>query len=155
MENMREKQGELLRRWNNGVRLMNVGHYKAAKYYRRLHLILGIQVIILTTFVGTSFSFITELATSSYLRGLISVLSVVAAILAGLQTFLKFAESADKHHSAGVKYGELRREIQELIAFRLDDVDKVKDSIEIIRRKWDLLEPEAPTLPDRFLKEKN
>ena len=153
MEKVIEKQEDLLKRWTNGIRLMNVGHYQAAKYYRRLHLILGIPVIILTTFIGTSLTFMTVSTQKSYLGALISSLSIVAAILAGLQTFLRFAEHAQRHHVAAVKYGELRREIQELLSFRLEDVDEIKESMEKIRRKWDLLEPEAHTLPDRFLKE--
>ena len=77
---------------------------------------LGIPVVILTTIVGTTvFSSIASSSTNSIILLVVAgLLSVVAAVFSSLNTFLNYGELAERHRNASVKYGNLRREIEEL-----------------------------------------
>src|SRR5207248_3345936 len=44
------------------------------------------------------------------------IASVVAAVLAALQTFLGLSDRAEKHRLAGAKYGALGRQLEELLS---------------------------------------
>jgi hypothetical protein len=44
------------------------------------------------------------------------MVSVLAAVLASLQTFLRFGERAEKHRTAAEAWADLRRDMEEMIA---------------------------------------
>jgi hypothetical protein len=70
--------------------------------------------------------------------------SVVAAILAGLQTFLGLQDRAEKHRLAGAKYGAIGRELEELLAFPETQLDA---HVTEIRQRLDALALESPNVP--------
>lgn len=60
---------ELLREWPLRVYRMQMAHYDAAIHFERLHLLLGIPVIVLSTVVGTAiFASLQTLNSLSILR---------------------------------------------------------------------------------------
>lgn len=65
-------------------------HYNARDRYRRRHTRLGVAVVVITSIMGTSvFASLSENALLGA-RIITGVLVVVAAVLAGLQTFFNF-----------------------------------------------------------------
>jgi hypothetical protein len=67
----------------------------------RLNYLLGVPVVVLTTFVGTSVFATLQEDVNTSLRILVGAVSVFAAVLASLQTFLRYPERAEKHRIAG------------------------------------------------------
>ena len=77
--------------WYERVVATQKGHYYAADHYGRLNYWLGIPVMVLTTIVGTSVFASLQEKPEPWLLILIGFASVLAAVLASLQTFLGFA----------------------------------------------------------------
>ena len=92
---------ELIGHWRLRVHRMQIAHYDSEAYFGRLHLYLGLPVIALSTIVGTSvFASLQESTQKdSRLQITIGLLSVAAAVLSGLQTFLGYAERAEKQRA--------------------------------------------------------
>lgn len=125
----------------------------AAKYYGRLNVWLGVPVVVITSVAGsTIFATSGDPATKpvQYAAGAISLL---ATVLASLQTFLAFGDRAEKHKNAATRYGELRTEIQVLLSTELDQTLELDKRIESIRQRWARVDREAPTLPQRIYAE--
>jgi len=141
---------EMIQEWQVGVRIFHAGHSKAAAHYSRMHRWLGIPVIILTAVVGTTAFATLESATSLLIQILVGMLSVSASVLAGVQTFLNFAERSDRHRAAALKYGALRRQIEVALATGPGENTTLRDFTEAFRGEWDTADKEAPVLPQRF-----
>jgi hypothetical protein len=89
-----------------------------------------------------------------HMQILIGVISVLATILASLQTFFNYSDLSEKHNLVAIKYGSLRREIDEyLISHKSNDA--LKSLFQSIRPRWDQIDQEAPALPDRIFRRGN
>lgn len=153
---------ELLRDWSARAGSSSAGHYATAGRLSRGNLMLGIPVVVLTTFVGTSVFATLQDEVDTSLKIFVGVVSVTAAVLASLQTFLRFGERAEKHRVAGESWASLRREIDEMLALHptylaargdpksyLDDLRKRMNEIGSVspalpNREWQLLTEELP-----------
>jgi hypothetical protein len=94
---------QLLREWRRRLRWNCAIHYEAAKPLLRGNVLLGIPVVIFTTLAGlTVFA---SIGTSLYpwWKVAVGIVSIAAAALASLQTFLKLAERAETHRSTAVR----------------------------------------------------
>src|SRR4051812_10567533 len=98
-------------------------HYLAAEINGRKNRWLGIPVTALTAVVATSiFGTLSQKETIIWLSILTGGLSVVAAILSSLQTFLRYSEIAQDHRIAAVAYESMRRSLDLfLLKYRLSD----------------------------------
>jgi len=135
--------------WLKRAREALFSHYTAAEKYDRLNRRLGIPVLILTTIVGTSVFASLQQKVDPILQILVGLISVAAAILAGLQTFLGFAERAERHRMTAARYSALRREIEFLLA-----VENTKfhdpEHLDALRVKIDKLGEEAPSITSKI-----
>jgi hypothetical protein len=139
------KPNAVLGEWYDRVCVTQIGHYASAQHYSRLHYWLGIPVMVLSTVVGTSvFATLQQQQLDPILRITVGLLSVVAAVLASLQTFLGFSERAERHRVAGAKYGAVGRELQACLASTQDEVDPCTAQI---RERLDALAQESPNVP--------
>lgn len=149
---MRLEPEDLLVDWLRRIRKAQLAHIKTAVYFERVNLWLGVPVVILTTLVGTSvFASLQKEATTS-IRIAAGVASVLAAIMAGLHTFLRYSERAERHRISGGKYGTLRREIEQKLAFPPSNSDELRSYVDSLRERWDKLTEECPTAPNRIWK---
>src|SRR5919197_2648456 len=108
----------LLKDWRQRMAAASEAHYKLASGLRRKNLMLGIPVVICSSVVGTSlFATLTDpkAAIPPTFKIAIGSISLVAAILAALQTFLRFGERAEKHVVAADWYAAVRRDIDQLL----------------------------------------
>ena len=151
------EQLALLRRWQRGTRVLQVAHILAANHSHRLNRLLGILVVMLTTIVGTSIFASIQLQTTIYAKIAVGLLSLAAAVLSSLQLFLRYDDMADSHKDAFARYGELRRELEQYIAFSPNNLNDLSTSIERLRTRWDSTDKESPPLPqnlhDRAIKQ--
>src|SRR3954465_14441285 len=91
----------LLQDWHNRAAAAQHAHYMLAHRLRRRNLGLGIPAVVFSTVVGTSlFASLTQEHVNISVRIIIGCVSVLAAVAAALQTFLRFAERAAQHVTA-------------------------------------------------------
>jgi hypothetical protein len=141
----------MLKDWLTGIRILTIGHYKAAKKFEEHHRYLGMPVIILSAVVGTAIFASIEGNPHWLVQGFVGLLSLSAAILSSLQTFLGYAQLAEKHKAAAVRYSQLRRELDAFCSYP-PPREEHKAFIADFRMRWDMLEEEAPTIPHKVYK---
>lgn len=146
-----EYEKVMLDGWLTGVRVLTVGHYAAAKHFEACHRNLGIPVIILSTVVGTAVFASIQTSPAAWAQILVGFFSMSAAIFAGLQTFLGYSQLAEKHKRAANSYSQLRRELDAFCAFPPMKEER-KAFVHDFRQRWNALEQEAPTIPDKIYK---
>ena len=144
---------DTLRGWIVGVRILQLAHYKAAAYYSSLHRVLGLTVVIFSTVSGTAvFSTLRNVSASEasmWTKVVVGAISITTAVLAAIQTFVGAPERSERHKVAGVRYGELRHEL-DVARIRPVSVEEAVLFMEKFRPKWDAVDREAPPLPQRF-----
>ena len=82
--------------------------------------------------------------TGAWLQIIVGLASVAAALPASLQTFLGYAERAEKHRIAGAKYGALGRELEQL---RSSSSTPTAEVMAEVRKRLDDLAIESPNNP--------
>ena len=107
---------------------------------------LGIPAVILSTLVGTSiFASLGETPAQS-IQILVGIVSVLAATLSAVQTFLGFSERAAKHREVAARYGAARRKIEKLLALSGEAIKP--EDVSAVRREIDSVAEEAPNVSD-------
>lgn len=172
LENPKEEVDKVLLHWNRNAKRSQAGHYEAYHYYSKFNLYLGVPIVVLSTLVGTNVFANLKNTLSSEWMIITGLLSLLAAILAALQTFLGFSEKASKHADYAAEYGSIRREFQEA-RIRLVNVEKdfetilqpMRDKLERLakyspkppRKIWKNMEQKMPPISftDYFTEEKN
>lgn len=138
-----------LQEWHQGIRISHSAHFQAAEVYEKRNLLLGIPVVVLSAITGTAV-FTAGGDTVLLARVAVGLCSVAAAVLAGLQTFLRYSELALKHKAAAIKYGALRRELEEALATYSAEAPFRADFMSDIRRRWDSLDDESPVVTKKI-----
>ncbi len=142
---------ETLLHWLRNVKRSQKMNYDSALYYSRLNLFLGIPVAILATIIGTSVFATLESEVDTIWRIATGLLSILAAALSSLQTFLAFGDRAAKHRAAAAEYGIIKREIeQSLISLKVNANIGVDELLSPVRDKIDRLAREAPLPPKKI-----
>jgi hypothetical protein len=142
----------LLRDWNDRAAASAETHYAIAARLGSYNISLGIPVVVVTTFVGTSVFATLQHNVDIKLKIAVGLVSVAAAILASLQTFLRFAERAEKHRAAAEKWSAVRREIAEMLALHPDYLavhGDPKQYLDDLRRRMDEISAQSPEMGDR------
>jgi len=119
----------LLKRWDKQFHKLEKAHFSSATACRLLNYSLGIPLLIVTVVIASEiFGLLEKTAEKQYSKegGYLEIeamfvisCSLLAPILAALQTFLRFPERAEQHKNAANAFGELRKKTQSLI-LRLD-----------------------------------
>lgn len=114
------------------------GHYIASDYYRRLHYGIGVPLIVATTVVSSSL-----LVDTAQARPWALGLSIVAAVLAAVQTFLRPDERSERHRAAATAYGALKRDVEIALLQQKDAAAQAAVLVE----KWESVAATAPVTP--------
>ena len=128
-------------------------HYLASSRIGRFNDYLGVPVVVLTVFVGTSiFGTLNESPDVKW-RIAAGLLSLTAAIMASLQTFLKFSERSDNHKVAGSRYAVVRRRLEFFLLKYSTEPDRDRKEAlgeleEILSRLAELAD-DSPSIPDK------
>lgn len=143
---------ELLHKWYIRIRAIQTGHYRQAQQYRRLHLLLGIPVVVLSAVVGTTvFATLNEASTSAVVKVILGSTSMLTAAIASLQTFLNYDALSEKHLSAASKLSAIKKEIEEKTITLTKD-EELTDFIEQVRVRWTSVTDEYPQISDKVWK---
>lgn len=145
---------DLLEDWRDRATTTSAGHYRQASRLARLNIRFGIPVVALSTFVGTAVFATLQKDVNVGLRIGVGLVSVLAAVLASLQTFLRFGERAEKHRASAELWAALRREIDEMLALHptyLASRGDPKEYLDDLRRRMDEIAQQSPELGEHGL----
>ena len=137
--------------WFRRCRESQMVHYEYASLLEKRHLWLGASTMVLSTIVGTAvFSSWEATAVDNLMRTLLGMLSLLAAAMAALQTFLNFSDRAAQHKSAGVSYGAIRRELELIKTVPPKTEEEIVKMLQIIKLKMDELAEKSPGVQSKF-----
>lgn len=145
-----QTQPELLHRWLKRARESQFAHYEAAGRLKRMNYWFGVPVVAITSIVGTSVFSSTSSAAGldNHTRLAMGAISVIAAVLASLQTFLNFSERAEKHRITAARYGAVRRGLEALLVRCANSVSQ--DEMKQIQKEIDSLAADAPNISQKM-----
>ena len=134
----------VLKQWYRRIRESQFSHNCAYFKYKKLYYSFGVPSVIFSVFIGTALFSAINISTAVEMKIMVGFISSISAILAGLQTFLKFTEKANGHKKSARRYGELRREI-ELLKTRTSNADEI--TMDIIKSRIDDLSEDSFPIP--------
>jgi len=141
---------QLLKNWHSRVYAAQSAYYDMAERLRRMNYILGIPVVIVSSMVGTAV--FADWSQNGVYKWWVGSVSILAAVLASLQTFLKFGESATLHGTAADWFAAIRREIEELMALPPALRGHPKQCLDSIRQEMNKAGQKSPELSERMWK---
>ena len=109
-----------------------------------MHYYIGIPSIVLSAIVGTAVFATLERTVDIGAKLVVAFISVAAAVLAAVQTFLRFSERSEAHRQAYAGYDGVVREIEQALVLGKSN-EQVLDHI---RKRLDTL-ASAPELATR------
>ena len=147
---------KVMEKWQKRSITSQSAHYDAGNHYEKLFLVLGCLVVTLSAAIGSAevlvpSSRIAEIG-ADHVKAVSGVISLLIAILAGLQTFLKFSQKAERHRVAGAKYGDIRRSLEEIDIVSIESVSDAKIELHEVKKRMDSMALESPELPNRIVK---
>lgn len=129
--------------WYNRAAIVAHSHYRAALRYSRLNFMLGFPTVVLATTVGTSVFASLQSKPDLWWQITVGSMSMAAAILSALQSFLGYSDKAEKHRTAGARYNAIGRELELWLSKSEEDIARLDD----IRQRIDSLAQESPHIP--------
>jgi len=140
----------LFESWLRRVAAAEAGHRRESDVMRRGSLMLGIPVVVLTTIAGTSvFASIQRGDVPTGVRVFIGTISILAAVLSSLQTFLRFGMRSEGHRIAAFRYETLRREMIQILALPRAARPEPVTELDHVRLSLDRYAKESPTIDER------
>ncbi|MDQ3569297.1 MAG: SLATT domain-containing protein [Actinomycetota bacterium] len=137
----------LLREWHDRTAAARSAHYLLASRMRRRNIEVGVPTVIFSAVVGTSlFATLSDANLARPVRVVIGVISLLAAVLAALQTFFGFSQRAERHVIAADWYSAVRRQLEELIALPSGERGSPKECLDGIRKEMSKIGQQAPEI---------
>jgi hypothetical protein len=140
---------QMLESWHHRVEAVQAGHYRIADRLHNLNIRLGLPVVILTSFIGTSLFATVNQNVSGLVKIAGGLISVLAALLASLQTFLRYAERSERHRVAAARYAALRRDMDQIRNTPLVDRPPAQQYLAGVRERLDTLGRQSPEIGER------
>lgn len=127
-------------------------HYAMALRFERRNKILGIPVVVTTAIVSTAIFGTLETKAAIGWQLATGFVSLAAAVLAALQTFLNYAELAQQHKASARDYSKVRRQL-EIFDLRYQSGQAVRDEalkgLTEFAQQLDEMEAREPTISER------
>jgi hypothetical protein len=118
---------ELTNRWIKRARESQFAHYELGDRLAFRHRLIGVPAILISTTVSLAvFGTLQKMGGSEWLKYLAIVFSLLAAVLSGIQTFMKYAERGEAHRAVAAGYGAIRRRLELLNATKPIDPKKLE-----------------------------
>jgi hypothetical protein len=136
----------LLKEWSESAHGHQLSNYEAARVFRRRYTLLGIPLVILTGLVGTGIFATIKNGQSIWERVVVGVVGVATAALAAAQTFLRYGERAEKHHSVAVRYGAIKHDVAATLALPVPLRGEAKKYLETVKAQIDAVAADAPDI---------
>jgi hypothetical protein len=130
-------------------------HYDAAERFARRNIYLGGPVTIATTIVATAtFATLAQSQMNVAIVLMTGSLSIGAAVLSGLQTFLRYADLSGEHRRAAGAFGTVKRSLDLFALEFKQSADRAAalKALGIIVAKIDSINESAPVVPTSLYK---
>jgi len=138
-----------LRDWERRAAAAAEVHFQVAEGLSRSNIYLGIPVVVLSAIVGTGvFATLSE-DVNTGIKIAAGTISVIAAVLASIQTFLRFGERAEQHRVAAERFSAIRREIEKVCALAPEYAGDPKQVLDEVKTQMDEAADKAPPMPDK------
>jgi hypothetical protein len=125
-------------------------HFDVAEQLSRRNLFLGIPVVVLSAIVGTSlFASVSGDNVAVGIRIAAGTVSLIAGVLASIQTFLRFGARAEQHRVAAERWAAVKREIEKVRALPAEQVGDVNELLDDIKARMDQAADKSPAMPKR------
>ena len=125
-------------------------HFDVAEELSRRNLFLGIPVVVLSAIVGTSlFASVSGDGVAVWIRIAAGTVSLIAGVLASIQTFLRFGARAEQHRVAAERWAAVKREIEKVRALPAEQVGDANELLDDIKTRMDQAADKAPAMPKR------
>ena len=125
-------------------------HFDVAEELSRRNLFLGIPVVVLSAIVGTSlFASVSGDGVDVWIRIAAGTVSLIAGVLASIQTFLRFGARAEQHRVAAERWAAVKREIEKVRALPAEQVGDANELLDDIKTRMDQAADKAPPMPKR------
>src|SRR5947209_14064163 len=144
---------ERLRDWESRAAAAAEVHFQTSEYLSRWNIFLGIPVVALSAIVGTATFATLAHDVNVGIRIAAGTLSVIAAVLASVQTFLRFGARAEQHRVAAERWSAIRREIEKALALSAAPAGDAKQLLDEVQARMDEAAEKAPPMPDRRWKQ--
>ena len=141
---------ELLENWHKRVYAAQSAHYAASDMFRLLNYFVGVPAVVFASIVGTAI--FADLANDRPRALAVGAISILAAVLAALQTFLRFSERAAQHATAADWYSAIRRDIEETLHLPVESRGNAKERLDNVRKEMNRVAQDAPELSVRLWK---
>jgi|GEM_PF-7034978 len=134
-------------------------HYLSAHQYEKFHLWLGIPTVVITTIAGSTIFASLGAEGNSKAVLFAGILTMFAAVLAALQTFLNYSEKTEKHRNSASNFAALKKDLDFFITKTEEIPDEPKsdlmESFGKLVEKWNILERESLNVHDKFYDKAN
>ena len=151
---MTDEVGREAARYRLQATYVGRGHYLAAEAYEWGDRALGVPVVVGSTALASSIFARWDAKPNTWWDTVSGVLAAVVAVLAALQTFLKFAERAAAHKAAGANYGEARRRLDLFLLQPVDGTDVPRnrrlEELSLLTDRLGQLASTSPHLPAKY-----
>jgi hypothetical protein len=144
----------LLRDWQLRAAIGQEAHYARATSLADYNIWFGVPVVALATLVATSVFATLQEDVRIELRVVVGSISALAAVLASLQTFLRFQERAEKHRVSAELWAAVRREIDEMLALHPDYLAERSDPkkyLDDLRRRMDEVSAQSLEIGEKYM----
>ncbi len=143
---MKVEQKTLLQSWRKELKILFQAHYVRSISIRRMNYLLGFPVIVIAMLVASYIFFTINHNPNFWVKMMAGMLLLLCAILASLQTFLKYSEQAENHRNASARYQSLHHSVDQLLAFAPEDEKVLAAWCDKLRDRWDELNLEVPNV---------
>jgi hypothetical protein len=137
--------------WQALAETSQEAHYDSARHYMKKNNWMGVPATIFSAVVGGSvFASLDKGDIAFWMRIVLSVISVTAAMLSALQTFLHYGDLVERHHNAAAGYGAIHVEIECTKFIPIEDRDDPKEVLNGLKNRMEALEKDSPPFPERI-----
>ena len=146
----------VIQKWEIRAGAVERAHFRRCALFRKFHLELGGAAVAVTTLLGVS----TQLPQDRWnlCKIFTILLTVVAPVLTGLVSFLRFDEKSTLHHNAAGKFAAMKRKLQLMHVeggSAQYDMNKARRDLFQLCEKWDTLTNQAPALYEKDAEQLN
>ena len=134
----------LLRRWRDEIRVRANAQQIAAADDARNNLVLGVLV---TTLAAIGASGILTGSSDVRVTSMAGLITLLAAVLAGVQTVVRFGERSGAHRGAAASFGRVKTRLDLLIARGRVPTDSELDDLTVVLER---LDSETPVVSGRL-----
>lgn len=136
-------------KWQVRTRVVEKAHFTRCVRFRKCHVALGCVTIVCTSLLGVLANFhLSDTWVNANMTVFTTFLTVIAPVLTGLVSFLRFDEKSTLHHNAAARFASMKRKLQLMMSECSSGCDRNQAIRELrdICEKWDALTLQAPAL---------